>query len=176
MKVYSASDITSLLDIKDSTLRKYCLMLEDKGYEFQKNNRDHRFFRDDDIITLRKFITLKDNGMSLNESAEGVVLWHKGNEEEVTDITVSQTDTHDVIERYNNDMTEMKDMMRQQNEMINKLNDKIDRQQDYIEQSIKKRDEQLMLAINEMQESKKEIAAERENQQKKGFWSRLLKK
>src|SRR5699024_3352686 len=176
MKVYSASDITALLDIKDSTLRKYCLMLEDKGYEFQKNNRDHRFFRDDDIITLRKFITLKNNGMSLEESAEGVVLWHKGNEEEVTDVTVSQTDTRDVIERYNDDMTEMKDMMRQQNEIINELSAKIDKQQEYIEQSIKKRDEQLVLAINEMQESKKEIAAERKNKQKKDVWSRLLKK
>src|SRR5699024_7096802 len=132
MKVYSASDITALLDIKDSTLRKYCLMLEDKGYEFQKNNRDHRFFRDHDIITLRKFITLKDNGMSLEESAEGVVWWQKGNEDAVTDVAVRQAETRDVIERYNNDMTEMTDMMRQQNETITELSAKIDKQQEYI--------------------------------------------
>lgn len=176
MKIYSASDITALLDIKDSTLRKYCLMLENKGYEFQKNKRDHRFFRDTDIIALRKFITLKNNGMSLDESAEGIVMWHKGNEWEETDITVSQTDTRDVIERYNVDITDIKEMMRQQNETINKLNDKIDKQHEYIEQSIKKRDEQLMLAIKEMQEGKKEIASEREGQKRKSFWSRIFNK
>src|SRR5699024_10801613 len=158
MKVYSASDITALLDIKDSTLRKYCLMLEDKGYEFQKNNRDHRFFRDDDIITLRKFITLKDNGMSLEESAEGVVLWHKGNEEEVYDVTVRQTDTRDVIERYNNDMTEMKDMMRQQNEIINELSAKIDKQQEYIIDRLEHRDNNLMKVLEENLESQRQIA------------------
>lgn len=172
MKVYSASDITALLDIKDSTLRKYCLMLEDKGYEFQKNNRDHRFFRDDDIITLRKFITLKNNGMSLEESAEGVVLWHKGNEEEVTDVTVSQTDTRDVIERYNNDMTEMKDMMRQQNEIINELSAKIDKQQEYINDRLEQRDNNLMKVLEENLESQRQIASASE--EKKGFWKKLF--
>src|SRR5699024_2878625 len=159
MKDYSASDITALLDIKDSTLRKYCLMLEDKGYEFQKNNRDHRFFRDDDIITLRKFITLKDNGMSLEESAEGVVLWHKGNEEEVTDVTVRQTDTRDVIERYNNDMT-------------NELSDKIDKQQEYINDRLEQRDNNLMKVLEENLESQRQIASASE--EKKGFWKRLF--
>jgi|SRR5699024_7771339 len=177
MKVYSASDITALLDIKESTLRKYCLMLEDKGYEFQKNKRNHRFFRDVDIISLRKFITLKDNGMSLGESAEGIVMWHKGNEEEVTDITLRDTDTYDGVERYNNDITDMKEIMRQQSEMINRLNDKVDKQQEYIEQLIKKKDEQLMLAINGSQASKKEFTTERKDEQKKkGFWQRLFNK
>src|SRR5699024_11224004 len=57
--------------------------------------------------------------------------------------------THDVIERYNNDMTEMKDMMDQQNEIINELSAKIDKQQEYINNRLEQRDNNLMKVLEE---------------------------
>ena len=82
-------------------------------------------------------------------------MWHKGNEEKVTDVTVSKADTHDVIERYNNDMTEMKDMMDQQNEIINELSAKIDKQQEYINDRLEQRDNNLMKVLEENLESQR---------------------
>jgi len=172
VKVYSPSEISDALQIKESTLRKYCLLLEERGYEFTKNARGQRFYYDSDVITLRKFVTLKDNGMTLEESAEGVVLWHKGNDSEETSIAPISTDMQNVMERYVSDMTEMKGMIHKQNEIIMNLSDKIDKQQEYINTNLAERDQKLMKALEDNIETQKQIASENE---KKGFWKRLFK-
>lgn len=186
MKVYSPGEIADLLKIKDSTLRKYSLLLEDFGYEFQKNSRNQRYYTDEDIITLRKLITMKDNGMTLDESAKGVVMWHKGNEVKQTDIALSQTDTHNVIIRDDSDIQELKTVLHKQiqliqiqnesieelKKMIQSLDKKVSDQQEYIGKSMKERDQALMQVMNEMLENRKLIAEEK----KKGFWSRLFGK
>jgi biotin operon repressor len=48
--VYSSSDVAATLKIQESTLRKYCLILEKIGYEFLKNENGHRAFFDADSI------------------------------------------------------------------------------------------------------------------------------
>lgn len=70
MKLYSPSDLAGVLNVKVSTVTKYSIMLEKAGCEFQK-----RYYSGDDVIALRKLVTFKDNGMTLIESVEGVVLW-----------------------------------------------------------------------------------------------------
>jgi|SRR5699024_4477158 len=95
MKLYSPSDIAGVLDVKVSIVRKYSIMLEKAGYEFQKNSRKQRFYTDDDVIALRKLVTFKDNGMALGESVNGVVLWHNGSESSDTDVTPYQTGIYD---------------------------------------------------------------------------------
>lgn len=172
VKVYSPSDLSDVLKIKESTLRKYCLLLEEHGYEFSKNARGQRYYYDKDVITLRKFITLKDNGMTLEESAAGVVLWHKGNEDNETSVALTNTDTHNAMIRYISDMNEMKEMIQKQSEIIVMLNDKIDKQQEYINNHLEERDNKLMRALQESIETQKQIASENE---KKGFWRKLFK-
>src|SRR5699024_587347 len=149
-----------------------CLLLEERGYEFRKNARGQRFYYDEDVISLRKFITLKNNGMTLSESAEGVVLWHKGNEKEETSVAPMNTDIQNVVERYVSDMTEMKDMIHKQNEIIMQLSEKIDKQQEYINNNLAERDQKLMKILEDNIETQKQIASENE---KKGFWKRLFK-
>ena len=41
--VYGSSDIADVLHIQESTLRKYCLLLEKSGYEFLKNEQGHHW-------------------------------------------------------------------------------------------------------------------------------------
>lgn len=78
MTFHAPEDITTVLNIKPSTLRKYSLLLEQSGYTFKKNAQGHRWYSDTDLMALRKFITLKDSsGMTLEDSADAVFLWSK---------------------------------------------------------------------------------------------------
>lgn len=74
----------------------------------------------------------------------------------------------------------MKDLLHQnrlQEEFNKKLVEKLDNQQRFIEESLKRRDEQLLSNIRDMQESARLIAASKEQEEeKKGFFARLFKK
>lgn len=117
---YNPEELANLLEIKPSTLRKYSLMLEKKGYEFKKNAQGHRWYDDTDIVSMRKLITFKNsNAMSLEDSIDAVLLWKKGG-----DIAPADT-TH--IALYNdtdnnkNTLEEMRSKLDQQQETIEKL-------------------------------------------------------
>lgn len=86
MKVYSPSEIAELIDIKESTLRKYCLLLEKSGISFQRNNRGQRWYNDNDVIMLRKFMTLRNN------SDERYI--------ELKDMIHKQNEQHELIKKY----------------------------------------------------------------------------
>jgi di/tripeptidase len=67
---YSAKDITLSLDIGDSTLRKWCLALEENGYIFYRTDQNKRLFTEKDIIVLRHFQQLvKEKNMSMNNAS-----------------------------------------------------------------------------------------------------------
>ena len=76
--VYGNSDIAGVLQIQESTLRKYCLLLEKSGYEFFKNEHGHRAFFDNDVIVLRKMISLKnDADMTLEDGCCSLEKWER---------------------------------------------------------------------------------------------------
>ena len=160
--VYGSSDIADVLQIQESTLRKYCLLLEKSGYEFLKNEQGHRAFFDNDVIVLRKMIALKnDTDMTLEEAVKSVMAWKKG-----TDITVRDTEEKQYIARYNDLMKEFKSFQEQQMKFNEELIREIRSQQEYIENRLEQRDQLLMQSIRESLEVRKEIAAT----QKKRWW------
>ncbi|MGE7885389.1 hypothetical protein [Bacillus sp. NPDC094077] len=59
--VYISKDVATMLKIQESTLGKYCIMLEEQGYHFHKKGHGHRNFMDKDVITLRKLIEMKSH-------------------------------------------------------------------------------------------------------------------
>src|SRR5690625_337807 len=168
MKVYSPSDIASLLKVKESTLRKYSLLLENEGYSFQRNSQNQRWYSDNDVIALRKLVTLKNNGdMNLKECASAVYLWLKGDS-----VTQSLTVADNATERYADDITELRELIYKQTEMIGHLSNQIDKKKNYIDDRLNKHDEILMKSLRESLETKKLIAA-KEN---KSFLKRLFNK
>lgn len=79
--------------------------------------------------------------------------------------------------------TKIFEEMEQLRELNRQLLLRLDEQQKYIEQrldrmdeQIVKRDELLMKAIREQQETRKLLVAAKEEANKKGFWGRLFKK
>src|SRR5690625_3539583 len=169
MKVYSPSEIADLLDIKPATLRKYSIMLEERGYKIERNSQNHRYYRDEDIITIRRVIEGSKSGVTLEESINNVLSIDEHN----TYINaINNTDTTN-----DNDIKVLKEMVHKQNDLIKGLTDRLDQQQEYMDNRLKERDRLLMQSINEIMESKKQIAtAEKEAEQKKGFFARLFNK
>lgn len=152
--VYGSSDIADTLEIQESTLRKYCLLLEKVGYEFLKNEHGHRAFFDHDVIVLRKMISLKSSAdMTLEEAAKSVVAWKNGN-----DITVSDTEEKRYITRYNDLLEEFKSFQEQQMNFNKELIQEIRNQQEYMENCLEQRDRLLMQSMRETLETRKEIA------------------
>lgn len=174
MKVYSPSDVATQLNIKESTLRKYSLLLEEAGMKFQRNSQNQRWYNDNDVIALRKLVTLKNNGdMNLKECADAVFLWVKGD-----DISQPSTDTDSGTERHDSDIAELKEMVKKQSELIEALTIQMSKHQEYIKESLDRRDRELLQAIRESQQLKLEAAATQEKQEekKKTFWQRLTGK
>ncbi|MGH0709247.1 DUF3967 domain-containing protein [Bacillus paranthracis] len=167
--IYISKDVAMMLKIQESTLRKYCIMLEEHGYKFHKNEHGHRGFLDNDVITLRKLIEIKSHpDMTLKQACGAVMTWvRKKDVSEVDTDVITEGTQHD--ERYN----ELKEMIQQQNELLKNMAKKLDDQQRYIDEKLEKRDQQLMGAIREMQEEKRvllETASTKQDKKWYEFW------
>ncbi|MDM5152628.1 DUF3967 domain-containing protein [Bacillus sp. DX1.1] len=163
--VYISKDVAMMLKVQESTLWKYCIMLEEAGYPFHKNEHGHRGFLDQDVITLRRLIEIKSHpDMTLKQACNAVMIWIKEKD-------VSEDDTNVITEaeQHNERYNELKEMIQQQNHLLEKLTHKLDAQQRYINEKLEKRDQQLMSVIREIQEEKK-ILLETAATKKKPWW------
>lgn len=177
MGIYSPADIAALLKVKETTLRKYSLLLEEVGYSFKRNAQKQRWYEDNDVIALQKFVSLKHNGdMNLRECAEAV--WLLQNNGDVTD---ALTVTHNATEgdgsvialELRDEMTNLRELIVKQNEHIIQL------QKDLAEEKEqqKNRDELILKMLQDLQiqkeNSAEELPAPKENQ---SFFKKLFKK
>jgi len=187
MASYSPSDISALLQVKESTLRKYSLLLEECGYKFDRNDQKQRWYSDKDVIAFQKLVTFKQNGdMNLKSCAEAVYLWSRGG-----DITEVSTDTHSASERHNSDITTpmihqemvgIRELIEEQRELIKSLYEQLERQ----DASQKERDRMLLNSIEQLQTDFQQQRDENKAieqkmlqaplEEKTSFWNRLFKK
>lgn len=165
MKVYSSSDVAEHLKIKTATLRKYCIMLEEEGYTFKRNSRNHRYFSDKDVMTLQNLLRAKNNGITLEEAIQGVV--YQDNNNSVTN------DIHNAESRNDSDIEELKTLVYKQNELIAELSKRMDKQQEYIDKRLIERDQVLLQRLDQSLEEQKRLATAEE---KKSFFGRLFNK
>ena len=164
--VYSSSDVAVTLKIQESTLRKYCLILEKNGYEFLKNENGHRAFFDADSIVLKKFIELKNGSdMTLEQAAKSVIAWKNGN-----DITGRDTEDSRYIARYSDLLEEFISFKENQENFNKELLNQLQKQQEYISDKLEERDQKLMLALKETMETKKQLAIASAEVSKKKWW------
>jgi uncharacterized protein (UPF0335 family) len=88
--IHSPRDVQELLGIDSNTLRKYATLLEAHGYDVHRNNRGHRGYFEKDVIVLRKLIEFsKQDGMTMEQSAEAVLTWFS---EEYQTVTVTEVE------------------------------------------------------------------------------------
>jgi DNA-binding transcriptional MerR regulator len=177
--IYNSSDVATLLKIQESTLRKYCIMLEEHGYKFHKNEQGHRGYFNNDVIALKRLIEVKNHpDMTLKRACDAVVSWSKDNaktDHDTKDITLDTRHN----EGYNALLKEFEEFKKQQEVFNKQLIEQLQKQQEYIQNSLVERDKTLMESLREVQETKKLIAAaeeKREDESKKGFFQRLFGK
>ncbi|GAB6460360.1 DUF3967 domain-containing protein [Bacillus luti] len=179
-KPYSPKEITLDLDIGDSTLRKWCIALEEAGYFFNRTDGNKRVFFNRDHIVLKKFQNLVQvQNMSLQNAAIIVSSKYK-----VEPSDIKNTENTDLSIRSSNELVQelfdrIGTLEEQQNELI-KMNkalfNQLEEQQRYIEERMNKRDSLLMESLRETQETKKMmIAAEEERKKRKGIFRLFTK-
>lgn len=184
-RAYTTKEISLTLDIGTSTLRKWCIALEENGYQFIRNEQNGRSFIESDLIALKHFkhlvqkenfkldnaakiVTSKYNGRALPIESPPVLPEPKESER---DNERSNELLEELLERANKQEEFNQEIVRFNRELMQRLDD----QQNYIEERLNKRDEMLMQSLKESMETRKLIAAAKEEEErKKGFWARLF--
>lgn len=172
---YSGIEVAELLKVSGSTLRKWCMELEEQGYFFVKGNNDQRFFNDRDIIVLRRVKDLiqvkrlpkKEAIKSIisiinHESRTEVVPGENNDSEQQMNMVISRSDYQILL-----------DKLEKQEEFNKILLEKLEQQHSYIDNTLKERDEQLMIAMKQSLEGEKQLTISEEKS--KSWWKRLFK-
>src|SRR5699024_9531473 len=136
MKVYSISEVADHFKLKNATIRKYCIMFEAEGYNFPRNSRNHRYFKDADVMMIQRLLQARNNGVMLEEAVKGIVKQGQG-------ITMTN-ETYSAQMHDKDDIKELKEMVHKQNDLIEELTKRLDHQQEYIDKRLNERDHALM--------------------------------
>lgn len=166
---YSTKEVVANLSIGDSTLRKWCLALEEQNYNFIRTDQNKRLFTDKDLLVLTQFrVLVQDKNMSINNAA-AVVAAKYVKEPFSNETEVEQLPSPPFV---NETLQELKTEMEQIKEMNRLLLSRLDEQHKYIEKRLDERDQLLMQSIRTSQETKKllleaQAKQEEEQQQKK---------
>lgn len=149
--MYSSKDVAKRLSVQPVTLRKYAQLLEDKGVSFTKDEKGWRTYSEENIRFLEYLCNMKTMGKSLEEAADHIATLYRANLS-IAQPAIPLQEEHSLTA-----------FMKAQHEFNQKLVEQLER----IEQRQIERDQQLMRAIRETQEAKKQLAA---TTQKKKWW------
>lgn len=176
--IYSPKDMTDILNIGDSTLRKWCIALEEQGYCFSRTENNKRLFTDNDLIVLKHFRQLVQvQNMNINNASILIATKYKDIKGTSFQSENSKNDNRSLntdFSRLFGEIEHLKELNKQLLLRINEQNEYIFNRLNNMEDRITKRDERLMQVLRETQETQKLIAAATEK--KKGFWKKLFKK
>lgn len=166
--IYTPKEISLILDIGDSTLRKWCIAIEEKEYFFNRTDNHKRLFTDNDLVVLKHFRNLvKVQNMSLDNAAVIVASKYK----DVQGTPSGQTNTENGERASNEFQEKVLEEIEQLKELNKTLLSRLDEQQKYIEERLNQRDELLLTSIRESQETKQLLlestAKEQESEQQK---------
>jgi len=175
--IYTSSDTATMLKVQESTLRKYCIMLEEGGYKFHKNDFGHRGFFNNDVIVLKRLIEIKKHpDMTLKQACNAVISWvSEGGitDHDITDITENERHNEgykELLEEFRSYREEQDEFKKQQSQFNEELIKQLQKQQEFIQNGLAERDKKLVEALRETQQTQKLIAAAQEEKQKKKWW------
>ncbi|PGW78311.1 DUF3967 domain-containing protein [Bacillus thuringiensis] len=171
-QTYWGSEVAKNLGIGSSTLRKYCLALEEVGYPFERGSNNSRIFYHKDVATIERLVTAMNKKNVTLEQAINLAMTSVEGNEVATVATDGVADTEQIKA-----LSERIERLEQLNlELIQRLDQQSKLLQETDAQRIireEQRDVQLMQVLREIQDSKRLIAA---SEQKKSLWGRLFGK
>ncbi|GMR67998.1 TPA: DUF3967 domain-containing protein [Bacillus anthracis] len=163
-QTYWGSEVAKNLGIGSSTLRKYCLALEEAGYPFERGNNNSRIFYHNDVATIEQLIVaMRKNNLTLDQAINLAMTSVTKNEVVITEHIKTLVERIKRLEQLNLELIQRFD---QQSKLL---------QEKDVQHIIREeqREVQLMQVLREIQDSSRQIAA---LEQKKLFWSRLFGK
>lgn len=155
--LYVSKDVANMLNIANTTVRKYCDELEKNGYEMKRNVHGHRVFVDQDIKILETVLKLKSE-MKISEACQYVLKKLQVDTNKKDDMSDMSEENTQVVPKEDPAIATTQ-MIEHFKEMEAKLLHKIDQQTRLQE----RRDEQLMMVM-------RELAAAKERERKKPWW------
>lgn len=171
--VYDTLMVSNILGVQESTIRKYCALMQKHGYEFNKNTVGHRIFYAKDIEVIKSIIELKNSGsLTLNEAVKTTL------SSDIDDIADIESTTN---QDFNKLLNEFKTFQTEQMNFNKQLLEQLEKQNNYIKNSLEERDRNLMLSLRETIDTKNQLAAaieemKVENEKKKRsifkFWKK----
>ncbi|MGE7839088.1 hypothetical protein [Viridibacillus arvi] len=168
--IYDTVAVSKLLGVQESTLRKYCALMQKHNYAFNKNAVGHRVFYKKDIEVIKKIVDLKNAGsMTLNGSVKTIL------ESDIGDISAVEIISNP---NYTKLLEEFAAFKNEQQQFNQQLLDHLQKQQDYIKNSIEERDNKLTFALKESMEVRRQLAvaeAEKEKRKRKKSWWQFWK-
>ncbi|TXR68255.1 DUF3967 domain-containing protein [Bacillus sp. AR18-7] len=171
-RTYWGSEVAKNLGIGSSTLRKYCLALEEVGYPFERGNNNSRIFYHKDIATVERIVTAMNKKNVTLEQAINLAITSVTGKDLATAATDNIADIEHIkaltkrierLEQLNLDLIQILDQQ-------SKLLQETDAQRIIREEQ---RDVQLMQVLREIQDNKRLIA---DSEQKKSLWGHLFRK
>ncbi|PFS01283.1 hypothetical protein COK55_30695 [Bacillus cereus] len=162
-QTYWGSEVAKNLGIGSSTLRKYCLALEEAGYSFERGNNNSRIFYHNDVATIERLVAMRKKNLRLDQAIYLAMTSVTKNEVAITEHIKTLVERIKQLEQLNLELIQRFDQQ-------SKLLQETDVQHIIREEQ---RDVQLMQVLREIQDSSRLIAA---LEQKKLFWSRLFGK
>ncbi|MDG0860373.1 hypothetical protein [Staphylococcus equorum] len=185
----NVEDLANQLGVSTSTIKKYYLLIEDKGYKFRRNVHGNLTFTQDDVELFKAIFKLKAQPKSsVNDSIDkalGVItdttdittdfnVSRETNSEDITDITV-MTDMNETLEDIKKFMETQDNTIKDQNTLIREQSRMIDelvrsnRQNQKLLESDNKNSllEENLAETNELKNMIKEL---QESSDKKPWW------
>lgn len=175
-KPISPKDVHVVLDIGDSTLRKWCLALEKQGYHFPRTDNNRRVFYERDLEVLRHFRNLvKVQNLSLENAA--IVVASRFKQEEGTLSEQKNNENAPVLPsgEVKEMIAKLLDHIERQEAFNKELLQRLEEQQRYIEERIDKRDQLLMQTLREHQQQTQRLIAAAE-EEKLPWYKKIFKK
>ncbi|MED4003607.1 MerR family transcriptional regulator [Priestia aryabhattai] len=193
-RAYTTKEVSTTLNVVDSTIRKWCLAMEKHGYTFTKNEHNQRLFLEKDLVALRHYQTMvKENNFSMDNagmviasrfsspfpSGSGGVPAVKTEDEERLSAR-PDTRSDERIDKLIEHAEKQEQFNKELLERLNEQQKYIEKQHHYIEEKLKERDGNLMESLRTLQEAKQEMleiaATKEEEKPKQGFFARLFGK
>jgi len=174
--IYDATTVSKILGVQESTLRKYCLLMQKYNFEFNKNSVGHRIFYKKDIEVIKRIIDLKNaSSLTLDQAVKTILDSDINDIDDITDITsISNPDLSKILDEFKEYKKEQMQFNKEQMEFNKKLIEQLEKQDHYIKNKLEERDKKLMLALKESMESRKEMAAAieevKEERNKRKLW------
>lgn len=171
---FSVAEMEKETNIPHQTIRRY---IKAHGHHLSLKKQHKSFFINhssiDVVLKIRKMYSEGKTSESVDEilanSNVPMTIEMEKDDEQVS------IHVPNMLKELNNNIVAMNEKMAKQEKFNNELLEQVRKQQKYIDERLSKRDEALIKAMNEMMETKKQIAAAEQEESKKKWW-RLWRK